>query len=32
MMRQEILSTERRRQWSDAQNRKIIEEIGVDGA
>jgi transposase len=32
MMRQEILGTERRRQWTDAQKHKIIEEIGVDGA
>ena len=32
MMRQEILGTERRRQWTDSQKRKIIEEIGVDGA
>ena len=31
-MRQEILGSERRRQWSDSQKRKIIEEIGVDGA
>ena len=31
-MYQEILGSERRRQWTDAQKLKIIEEIGVDGA
>lgn len=31
-MRQEILGDVRRRRWSDAQKRKILEEVGVDGA
>lgn len=31
-MRQEILGVGRRRRWSDAQKRKILEEVGVDGA
>ena len=31
-MYQEILGSERRRHWTDAQKLKIIEEIGVNGA
>ena len=31
-MYQEILGSERRRQWTDAQKLKIIEEIDVNGA
>ena len=31
-MHQEVLGSERRRRWSDDQKRRILEEIGVNGA